>query len=51
MVAFARKLVFTFPAIFVIDFKSLTFPCIFVFIFPLRQVAFPRTVMFSCFAT
>ena len=34
MVTFPRKPVFTFPAIFVIDLKSLSFPRISVFIFP-----------------
>ena len=46
MVAFPGKPVFTFPAIFVIDFKSLTFPCIFVFIFPSGRLLSPAP---SCF--
>ena len=50
MVAFPRKPVSTFPAIFLIDFKSFTFPRISVFIFPAGRWL-PPASLYSCFVT
>ena len=49
MVAFRRKLVLSFAAIFVIDFKSLTFTRNSVFIFTAGRWFSPATLYFFCY--